>query len=90
VFQAILRHLEELKKMSQMHVEQIHFPWIIFVVTIISSVLIFKIGQWGYEYVVWLWNNRLPVKKHHSSKSKKKAKKHVSSSDEEGSDESSE
>lgn len=69
--------------MSQMHVEQVHFPWIIFVVAIISSILLFKIAQWGYEYVVWLWNNR-PKKHHHSSKSKKKVvKKHVSSDDEE-------
>lgn len=73
--------------MSQMHVEQVHFPWIIFVVAVVSSVLIFKIGQWGYEYLVWLWNNR-PKKHHHHSKNKKKTKKHVSS-DEEDSDESS-
>lgn len=69
-----------------MHVEQLHFPWIILVVIFISSALIFKIGQWGYEYVVWLWNNR---ENKRSSKSKKKTKKRVSS-DEEESDESSE
>jgi len=73
--------------MSQMNVEQLRFPWIILVVALISSILIFKIGQWGYDYVVWLWNNR--EKKHRSSKNKKKTKKHVSS-DEEGSEESSE
>ena len=78
------------KKMSQINIEQPHFPWIILVVTVISSVLLYRIALWGYEYFLWMWNNRAPSKKrhHHSKKSKKRAPS-PSSSDDSDSDSSS-
>lgn len=65
------------KKMSQVHLEQPNFPWIILVLATISGGLLYKIGLWVYEYGLWIWNNRggsersRKSKKHHSSKKKK-------------------
>jgi hypothetical protein len=79
------------KLMSQFQHEPIHFPWIILVVGIVSLGFLFKIGQWGYEYVVWMWNNRTVKHSHHSSSKKKSKKtKKVSSSESESGSESSE
>lgn len=56
--------------MSQIHLEQPHFPWLILVIAVVSGILLYKIGQWIYEYLLWMWNNR-PSSRRHSKKSKR-------------------
>lgn len=78
--------------MSQIHLEQPHFPWLILVIAVVSGILLYKIGQWCYEYIVFLWNNR-PSGKRHSRKSKRspspKRKKRRNDSDSESDSDSS-
>ncbi len=57
--------------MSQFRPEVVPFPFIPLILAIVAIGLLYLIGKWGYDYIVWVWNNRAPVK-HRSSKSKKK------------------
>lgn len=75
-------------KMSQTQVEQLHFPWVLVAVVAVAGFLVFKIGQWGYDYVLWLFNRRL--NSGHTSRKKKvvhKKKRKAQSSDEEDEEE---
>lgn len=76
--------------MSQVHLEQPNFPWVILVLATISGVLLYKIALWIYEYGLWIWNNRggerggrersRKSKKHSSSKKKARSPSPDSSS----------